>query len=610
MSETLNVVDAISSLPVQSADHPAAPVNDSPAPPGAATTAARDFASRPVLMLGLLLLVAIAFANSISGEFVHDDIPQILHNQMFNHWDRATLTRVLTRDFWAALQPEQAGSHLNSLYYRPVFSLFLMAGYEVVGRNPAGWHLLTILLHALCAILAFIILEKSLQQAGALADRPRRLLAACAAAVFAAHPAQSESVAWIAGLVGPLSVIFVLTAFYCYLRHRERQRLSTQLSMLLLFALAVLTKESAIVLLLIVPAHELLIFNRGARAVVRLRLAARYAWPLVLIGAGYMLLRYLTFGIWFGRVVNLNFPDDQALTAVGIIRTWPALLIAYGKLIIWPVDLSLMYNFGYVGRLGWTSLWLPLLILLASCWMFLRAAAHNTEARLGAIWLVLPLLPHLNTRAFVSDEIIHDRYLYLSLLGAGLLVGALLMQAATKVKWMWPRPALVLIVGLLAMLTGLTLATNQRFQNNGVLWTHIAAHAPKSRIALLAMGLVAESRGDKAAALQSYEAALVINPDIVDALNNSAFIYARSGHWDEATRRFERIVELSPDRAGGHFNLSFAYAVQRRYAEAIEAQQRALELDPHNARAAEWQARLVQLKQTVGAASGQREERN
>ena len=610
MSEAPNVVDAIGSRPVESADHAAAPVPDSPSPRQAAPTAARDLAARPVLMLGLLLLVAVAFANSISGEFVHDDIPQILHNQMFGHWDRATLTRVWTRDFWAALQPELAGDNLNSLYYRPLFSLFLMAGYEVVGRNPAGWHLLVMLLHALCAILAFIVLEKTLRQACALADRPRKLLAACAAAVFAVHPAQAESVTWIAGLVGPLSAIFMLAAFYCYLSYRERQRLSMRLAIPLLFALAVLTKESAIVLLLIVPAHELLVFNRQTRLLERLRLAARHAWPLTLIGAGYMTLRYLALGVFFGRVMNLNFPDDQALTAIDMVRTWPALLVAYGKLILLPFDLSLIYDFGYVGNLAWPSFWMPLLILLAAGWALWRVAARNVGARLGLIWLVLPLLPHLNTRAFVSDAILHDRYLYLSLLGAGLLAGVLLTQAVAKVRWLWPRPVLGLAVVLLALLTLGTLATNRRFQNNSVLTMHVAAHAPRSRIALIAKGLDAESRGDKAAALEAYEAALAINPDIVDALNNSAFVYARGGRWDEATRRFERIVELSPDRAGGYFNLSFAYAVQRRYAEAVAAQQRALELDPHNARATEWQARLAQLKQAAGTAAGQRGERN
>lgn len=603
MPEILNETDAIGAPSASPADDAAG--GAAPSPPGLSQRVADALVSKRMMALALVLLVAMAFANSIDGEFVYDDMAQIVNNQMFKHWDRATLTRLWTRDFWAALQPELAGTHPNSLYYRPIFSLFLMAGYEVVGRNPGGWHLLVMLLHALCAILAFIALEKTLHLATPLADKPRRLLAAGAAAVFAVHPAQAESVAWVASLVGPLSTVFMLSAFYCYLLYRQRRRALLLAAMLSLFALAVLTKESAIVLILIAGAHELLIFNREVRLPARLRPAALSVGPLVLIGAGYMVARYLALGVWFGRNVSLNFPDDPALTFADMARTWPALLAAYGKLIVLPVDLSVMYDFGYVKSPGLIRFWMPLLLLLAAGLFFMRFAARNMAARLGAIWLVLPLLPHLNTRAFVSDEIIHDRYLYLSLIGAGLLAGVLLGQAVGKVRWLSPRPALGLTAILLAALTLLTLATNRRFQSGDTFWSHMASHAPNSRIALIQFGLHAEARGDKNSALRAYEAALAINPDIVDALNNSAFVYARSRNWDEATRRFERIVELSPDRAGGHFNLSFAYAVQRRYAEAVGEQQKALELDPQNARAEEWQARLVQLRQAAGATSNQ-----
>lgn len=589
MQESQSLIDAIGATPDLSSDLPAV------------AAVPRDFTTKRLLMVALLLLVGVAFANSLSGAFVHDDLPQIVENQMFGHWDRATLTRLVTRDFWAALQPELAGNHLNSLYYRPAFSLFLMAGYEVVGRSPAGWHLLVILLHALCAVLAFVVLEKTLRMATTLVDRQCRLLAACAAAIFAVHPAQAESVTWVAGLVGPLSTVFMLSVFYCYLIYRQRRRAVTLAAILLLFALAVLTKESAIILILIVAAHELLVFDRDAGLVGRLRGAALQALPFALIGAGYMVVRYLVLGVWFGRVANLNFPDDASLTAVDMVRTWPALIVAYGKLMFWPVDLSLMYNFRYIAAIGWANFWLPLLVVIGVGFLLLRLARRNVWARLGAIWFVIPILPHLNTRAFVSDEIIHDRYLYLSLLGAGLFIGALLVEVRANRKWLAPRFALGLTVLLLAGLTLLTVATNRRFQNSEVLWPHIAAHAPNSRIALIGTALGAETRGDKETALRTYETVLTIHPDILDALNNSAFIYARGGHWGEATRRFERIVELTPDRAGAHFNLSFAYAVQRRYGEAVREQQRAIELDPNNARVTEWRARLDDLRQRQAA---------
>jgi tetratricopeptide (TPR) repeat protein len=125
-------------------------------------------------------------------------------------------------------------------------------------------------------------------------------------------------------------------------------------------------------------------------------------------------------------------------------------------------------------------------------------------------------------------------------------------------------------------------------------------------VPLIALGVSAEGRGDYATALNTYERVLAIHPDILDALNDSAFVYARQGRWDEATRRFERIVELQPGKAGGHFNLSFAYAMQRHYAEAIQEQQRALELDPHNLRVGEWRARLEELQRRLGDVAGRR----
>jgi hypothetical protein len=602
MSESLKAMDLITP-PVPS-------LADAPASSGAATAseaikpAARDFTSRRVLMLALALLCFVAFANSLTGAFVHDDTAQIVKNPLLGHWDAPTLKRALTRDFWAAVQPELAGDKLNSLYYRPFFTLFLMLSYAVAGFNPTIWHVIVVLLHALCAVVAFIVLDRTLQQAATLADRPRRLMAALAAATFAIHPAQAESVTWIAGLVGPLSTLFMLAAFYCYLEYKERRRALTLATMMLAFALAMLSKESAIILVFVVFAHELIVFNQGARVADRLRRASLYALPLALVGVGYMVLRHLVLGVWLGRSINLNFPDDAALTTLDVARTLPALLAGYGKLVVFPFDLSLMYDFGYVKSLDWARFWAPLLIMLAVGLTLLKASRRDVVVRLASIWLILPLLPHLNTRVFVSDEIIHDRYLYLSLLGAGLLAATWLVPKDERARWLSGRARAIVTVSLLVLLTLATWATNRRFQSSESLWTDIAAHVPNARLSLLATGLHAEAVGDPQAALEAYEKVLAIHPDILDALNNSAFVYARSGHWDEAIDRFERVVAVTPNRSLAHFNLSFAYAVKRRYADALREQQKAIELDPQNARAGEWQGRLAELQRRQASEGG------
>lgn len=556
-----------------------------------------DFLSSRAVVFALALLALIAFASAISGDFIHDDLFQIRNNQTLGHWDAATITRIFTRDFWASLRPELAGDKLDSLYYRPFFSLFLMIGYEVAGLSATGWHLIALFLHIAAVVLAFYVMDSSLAAACVIEEKERRMMAAFAAGVFAVHPAQAESVSWISGLVGPLSAIFLLGAFYCYLRYRKRASIWKRLTIVLLFALSVLTKESACAAILIIPAYELFIFKDGFEAGARLRAALTQALPFALVVFAYLALRYSVLNVLLGRSINLNFPDDASLTLADNLRTLPALLVAYAKLVFLPWDLSLMYDFGYVRSLSFASFWLPLLVLIAACVVLFRFSRRVPAVKLAVIWMVLPLLPHLSTRAFVSDEIIHDRYLYLSILGAGLLLGISAAQAVKSARLRLPAKSLVVAASV--ALLGLSLLTslqNSRYQNAEALWQDAAAHAPDSRIVHISLGIMAESKQDPAGALREYEAALKLNPDIADALNNVAFVYARSGHWPEATQKFERLVSLTPDKAIAHFNLSFAYSVQKRYADALIEQRIAIELDPKGARADEWRTRLEQLE--------------
>ena len=554
----------------------------------------RDFTSRRAIVSALVLLALIAFASSVSGDFIHDDLFQIRNNQTFGRWDAATITRIFTRDFWASLRPELAGDKLDSLYYRPFFSLFLMVGYEVAGLSATGWHLIALFLHIAAAVLAFCVMDYSLAASCVIEEKERRMMAAFAAGFFAVHPAQSESVSWISGLVGPLSAIFLLGAFYFYLRYRKHTTMRRTLLIALLFAISVLTKESACAAILIIPAYELFIFKDGLNPGARLRAAFVQTLPFALVVFAYLVLRYSVLNVLLGRSLNLNFPDDASLTLADNLQTLPALLVAYAKLVFLPLNLSLMYDFGYIRSLSFASFWLPLLALVAASVVLFRLARRVPAVKLAIIWMVLPLLPHLSTRAFVSDEIIHDRYLYLSILGAGLLLAISIAQAIKSSRLRLPVAA-----GAAVALLGLSLFTslqNSRYQNAEALWQDAAAHAPDSRIVRISLGILAESRGDPMAALREYEAALKLNPDIIDALNNAAFVYARSGHWTEAIQKFERIVSLTPNKPVAHFNLSFAYSVQKRYAEALSEQRTAIELDPKGAQAGEWRMRLAQLE--------------
>lgn len=559
----------------------------------AAAVKIRDSAPRRALIFGLVFLVFAVFANSLQGDFVHDDREQIVGNEQ--RMNRATVARVFTLDFWASLRGEQAHGSIDSIYYRPVFSLFLMIGLVLAGRTVAAWHLLVLLLHCVSTILVFRVLEKSLAFVSDLKARERMLLAGLAAGIFAIHPAQVESVAWISGLVNPLSGALVLATAYFYLKYRESNRVSLLTGASAFFALAVFAKENSLVLVLIVAAYELVVLNHDEPLTSRVRSGVLRIVPFACVAAGYFALRYSVLKVLLGRSLDNDFPDDSALTLADNLRTLPALLAGYLKIAFFPMDLSMIYDLGYVKSMSFTAFWLPLVLLASVAALLVYLSRRIPELNLAVIWIVVPLLPHLNTRAFVSDEIIHDRYLYLSLVGVGLIVSTLIFKAVRSINASMSA-LLAAATTVLALLSFATIAQNRVWRSDGDLWRNAARHAPNSRIVRLAVGTLAEQKQDFDGALREYESVLAIHPDVIDGLNHAAFVYARQRRWTEATRNFERIVAITPRKAIAHFNLSFVYAVQKRYSDAAREQRLAIDLDPNGPRADEWRSRLTQLE--------------
>jgi protein O-mannosyl-transferase len=554
-----------------------------------------DFALKSALVLVLTLLTLVAFANSLRGDFVYDDQRTVEANPLLGHWDLHTLKAVFTEDYWAAYEMGRSSHHIDSLYYRPIYHIFTMAVYELAGKSAPAWHLISVFVHLAAVLLVFLVLERSIS-ALPLSTKERQLAAAFGAAIFAIHPVQSEATNWISASANSLLGIFVFGAFYCYLRHRERGHTAGLVAALILYAFAIFTKENAFGLPFIIAAYELAVMNRNRALIERLRTAGIRALPFACILGGYLAIRQLIISGMVMAGQNQNFPDDALLTFVDNLRTLPALLTAYMRLVLFPFNLSMMYDFGYVHKIDLLSFGVPLGLVLLTGGILLRLCKDSIEVRIATIWIIFPLLPNLNTRAFLSEEIIHDRYLYKSMFGISLLIALLVTKVMKSprlrmpTRWRLCFPAVVLVI----LFVG-TVLQNREWSSEEILWRWCAAHAPNSRIVHISLGRIAENKHQPAEALREYEKALEINPDTIDALNNAGFVYARSGLWPQATSDFERIVSLTPHKAVAHFNLSFAYAVQKRYADAEREQQAAIELDPTGDRSDEWRSRLAEL---------------
>jgi len=157
--------------------------------------------SLPVLF-GLVLTFFL-YLPTLSYQFVFDDQLQILGNSHLLSW--RYLPDYFTKDVWSHFP------HSGDPYYRPIFLVWARLNMAVFGSESSGWHLTTLLMHLLVTGLVYLVALELLNH---------RWAAIVAAALFAIHPVQVESVAWVSGVTEPLGAAFLLLAFLCYLKQR------------------------------------------------------------------------------------------------------------------------------------------------------------------------------------------------------------------------------------------------------------------------------------------------------------------------------------------------------------------------------------------------------
>ena len=403
----------------------------------------------PALLLGLLVYV-----NTLHGAFVYDDGRQIVRNVLIQ--DDSQFWHALTSDVWAF----KGGDLAVSNYWRPTFVLWMMINFRWFGLDTFGWHLTNILLHLAVILLAFALarrLDLSRQVAGAIV------------LIFAAHPAHTESVAWISGspdLI--LSVALLGSTWFLGLLGEQKTPLRWALA-LAFYLVALGAKEIAI----LYPAIVVIVLWRRKSDYeekgISWSRALSVAWPFALAAVVYFVVRQSILG----RVAQ--YPEDGAGLGETIL-TAPAVFSFYLRQIVIPYWVGPSYPLRAVtlGSIGIKNFVIPLLVTGGAGWWMARMAARSKVARIGLALFLAPLLPAMNIAAFGPEQLVHDRYLYLPLLGFLLLVIpalAKLAQRFTSEKqerqaWLIYAGAALICVPLAAQ----TVSYNRAWLSNLALW--------------------------------------------------------------------------------------------------------------------------------------------
>lgn len=522
------------------------------------------------LIIGVVMLVTLAaYLGTLRHGFVYDDPDQIVNNPAVHSWSH--LPRYFTSDVWPHTSADEVGN-----FYRPVFLLWLLLNYTIGGLNPMWWHLTTIVLHLLAVLLVYLLAQRLTKD---------ELVAAGGALLFGLHPVHVEGVAWVSGATEPLLAVFFLTSFLFYLKSRGQvetqnaRRVLWFISSLGFYVLAMLEKETAVVLPAIVFFYEYLLPPADAPNNER-TLYEKFSNALA-SSAPYLALTVVYLGARFFALKGLGH-SITSLPPSTMILTWPYLLLYYVRLLVWPIGLSVFYDTPYVTAFSVRYVILPaLIIILLGVALYLWSRRSRLVA-FFSLWMLLPILPLLNLSVFKEGEIAHDRYLYLPSIGFCLIVALAVRQIKIGRRQFYGEPAVqLLLLLMLAVLLGVATAYQSTFwASDQTLSARGVAIAPNNFRAANNLAKEMALQGNYNSAITLFRQALARKPEYWLPNFNLGYVYYRVGKLPEAEHYLKKAIAINPNDAAGYRFLGYTLLEAGRLDEAVTELRRAISLQP------------------------------
>ena len=500
--------------------------------------------SRIAVALAVVVAAFVSYWPALTGQFVWDDDVLLTNNALVKASDGLYRMWFTTEavDYW------------------PLTGTSFWIEWRLWGMKPFGYHVTNLLIHLASAGLIWAVLKR-LSVPGA----------AVAASIFALHPVNVESVAWIVQRKNVLSLFFFLLSGLWFLIHDEdssRRVGRWYWFSLAAFVLAMLSKGSVAILPL---ALLLVVWWRHNRVTGRdLALTA----PFFVIAVAFTLLN-----VWLQtRHVAEAIRDvtllERFLGAAAIV--W-----FYLSKAVLPLGLVFVYP-------QWTITaadprwWLPIATALAATGILIYYRQRPLGRGVLFAWLyfVIALVPVMGLVDvyFMRYSLVADHYQYVAIVGVAAAAGAFAGRVNTPASV--TTAAVAVVVTLLAVLT---YRESHTFRDLETLYRVTIARNPDAWLAHQNLGVeLAKRPGHLDEAIESFKTVLAIYPGSVEAHRNLALAYWRTpGRTDDAIREYEEALRLDPNKAVDHLSLSRLLLDRPdRQADALRHAEMAVRLDP------------------------------
>lgn len=534
-------------------------------------------------LLLIVLFAAVIYLHALPGPFHFDDFPHIVDNPHIKSFSN----------------PGAIWDHWPSRF----FGFLTLAGNYSLGRlNTSGYRLFNLGIHSLGAVFAYLLAGILVSLAGGDSARSRTA-AFWTALVFACHPVQTQAVTYIVQRFASLAGVFTLGSVFCYLRARAEiasgakfrslRHLGIYGAGLLLAVLAMTSKESAVVIPVLVLLLDFLFPARDFSGFRRIRYLVPYLLTGILVpglalymasGRGSTTLYYsLNLAASAGTRLYILAQDVVLESRYEYILTQLHALLVYFRLIVIPVRQSVWYDLPISRSIFSPAPFFSLLVVSALVITAFRMFRSRLLVSAAIAWFFLTLAP--TSWLAVIWPFLAEHHLYLSLFGWALIAGAGL--AALSVRFGRQRlllPAWLLVL-FLALLTG---RRNHLWGDTYRLWEDALRTAPGSPAIHTAMAGALVRDGRPGDAIEPALRAIEINPRIDSSYHNLWAAYFNLGRMDDAEETSRLYVEEFPDKARPYIALGMTLLKKGETGGARESLEQAVEKDPANMPARYW----------------------
>jgi len=491
----------------------------------------------PYIWIGLLCFLI--YGHTISFKIVNLDDKIFLDDEFKVIKKASSFPHFFKRGIFAEKKDD---------YYRPLLLTSFMLDAQIAGKKLKPYHVTNIIYHIIAVSLLFILFLRL---------NFERLNALLLSLIFAVHPVLCAAVSWIPGRNDSLLAIFIFSSFILFLDFINTKSIPSLLFHFLIFGMALFTKESAVVLPVVLTAY-IIIYLKSLKKLV------------------YLLPGWLAFtGLWYFMrkaaiepTVKLTFANILSSVSHNLLLP----LQYFGKIIL-PVNLSV---FPMVED---TALW-PGIVSIIGVGTLLFFSPHKNIRTIifGLFWFFLFITPALFVPQEVNKQAFEHR-LYVPIVGILFVLHESLLFTRKKEEPLYFEKIITTIT-IISVLAISAFIYSNKFKGQYVFWKDAVETSPHSSYAHLLFGLNFFFKDNYDSAKYELERSVAIDSTEKRANYFLGECYRKQGNIREAIKLYLKEDRLNPNLQQNLFELAHAYFMIGQKDSAAEYLKKVEQVNP------------------------------